>query len=379
VRFTDVVDVAIVALLLWALIVWLRTARARLALLGLCIVGALYAAARVSELQLTVRLLEGFFAAVVLVMVVVFQDDLRRLFERIAVASLGARRPRPGPESIDTLMRVVERLARQRVGALIVLPGRDPLARHLDGGVHLRGRLSDALLESLFDPHSAGHDGAVIVSGNEVSRFGVHLPLATDAAVLGAGGTRHAAALGLAERSDALCIVVSEERGTVSLAQAGALRTLPDPAALEAALRAFLRRLHPARRDTPLVAFTRALPAYWREAALAVALSLALWATLGQDDAQVRVGFAVPVEVANLPEGWALDGVDPPEVEVTLEGSRSSLHLATPDRVQLEVDAPAVELGRRTFELSPAQVEHPGSLRVASISPSRVVLRVSRQ
>ena len=225
-RLADALDIAIVAVLLWMLIVWLRTTRARPAFVGLGILGIVYLVVQQLELRLTVRIFQGFFAAVVLMLIVIFQDDLRRLFERIAVAGLRPRRARPGPGVIEILTRAAAELASSRTGALIVIPGRDPLGRHLEGGVHLRGRISEALLLSLFDPHSVGHDGAVIVEGNEVSRFGVHLPLSSDPAALGPGGTRHAAALGLAERNDALCIVVSEERGTISVARNGRLRQL---------------------------------------------------------------------------------------------------------------------------------------------------------
>ena len=115
--FRDLADVAIVALLLWALLVWLRGTRARLALVGLGIVLGLYLLAQQVELQLTVWLFQGFFAVVVLVMIVVFQDDLRRLFERIAVTGLRPRRARPGPWAVGVVSRAIESLARDHVGA----------------------------------------------------------------------------------------------------------------------------------------------------------------------------------------------------------------------------------------------------------------------
>ena len=122
---SDVVDVTIVAILLWALIVWLRESRARFAIAGLAIVFGLYLLAQQLGLQLTVWLFQGFFAAAALVLIVVFQDDLRRLFERIAMAGLRRRRPRPGPDTLECVVDVATALARARTGALIVVPGRD--------------------------------------------------------------------------------------------------------------------------------------------------------------------------------------------------------------------------------------------------------------
>ena len=104
---------------------------------------------------------------------------------------------------------------------MIVLQGNDPLERHINGGTNLDGIVSEPLLESLFDPHSIGHDGAVIIDGNRVTKFGCHLPLSMNTSKYENIGLRHTAALGLAERSDAICIVVSEERGTISLAYHG--------------------------------------------------------------------------------------------------------------------------------------------------------------
>ena len=245
-RWTDVVDVALVTLFAWAAIVWLRRSRARAALAGLAILGGVYFVARQLKLELTAFILQGFFAVLVLVLVVIFQEELWRIFEQIGVLSLRRRLPAPPPEGVDVLVRTVARLAQTRTGALIVLPGCELLDRHLDGGIRFDGAFSEPLLLSLFDSHSPGHDGAVVVRGGDVvARFAVHLPLSSDQTKLGSGNTRHAAALGLAERTDALCIVVSEERGTVSIAERGDLKLLAAPQQVGPELRRFLARLHP--------------------------------------------------------------------------------------------------------------------------------------
>ena len=134
---TDLVDIAVVALLLWGLVVWTR--RARMALLGLAFLGVFYhLIAQQFKLQLTTWILQGFFAALVVVVVVVFQDDLRRLFEQIARLSLRRKAPRPDPSSLGTLTRGLYQLAAKRRGALVVLPGREPIERHfLQHGVPL--------------------------------------------------------------------------------------------------------------------------------------------------------------------------------------------------------------------------------------------------
>ena len=378
-QWSDAVDVTIVALLLWALIVWLRHTRARFAVAGIAIVFGLFLVAQRLGLQLTVWLFQGFFAVAALMLIVVFQDDMRRLFERIAVAGLRRRRPRPAPDTTECVVSVASALARARRGALIVLPGRDLLDRHLEGGVFLRGRASEALLESVFDPHSAGHDGAVVIEGNEVSRFGVHLPLSADTGSLGRAGTRHAAALGLCERTDALCIVVSEERGTLSVARAGQLREV-DETALRRALEEHIRVSNPPRRRSePPAPWLLAAPSHWREGLLAGAMALSMWTMLVPEEAPVSLGFAVPVQVANVPKGYEVASVEPEEVRITLSGLRRNVTLANPANVRIRIDGQPVELGRRTFEISADAVEHPDHLEVVTVSPARVKLRITRR
>jgi uncharacterized protein (TIGR00159 family) len=374
-RITDVVDVAIVAFMLWATLAWLRRARARIALAGVAIAAGAYLLARQLELSMTVWILQGFFAVLVIVLVVVFQEDLRRLFEQIAIWGLRRKPPSAPPDAVDALVGAVRRLVAQRCGALFVIPGREPLDRHVAGGVPLGGLVSEPLLLSLFDPHSPGHDGAVSIEGDRVMRFAVHLPLSTDHAQLGMGGTRHAAALGLAERADALCIVVSEERGTVSIARDGRLRTLAGPELLAREIRRFLADRWP--KQAPRRSRALELLRRWPEALFAVGTSAGLWLLLVPGATVAQYQRRLPVEVENLPAGWALESVEPTEVEVVLQGRRRDVYLALQqDKLSIKVDALLVQLGRRTFDVGPEQVEHPDSVTPVSVAPARVKLNV---
>ncbi len=373
--WTDLADILLVSLLIWAAMVWLRRTRARAALAGLAILGAVYLAARQLDLRLTAFILQGFFAVLVLILVVVFQDELRRIFEQIGVLGLHRRRPTPPPDSIDVLVRTVSRLAQTRTGAILVLPGREVVERHLQGGVALQGSLSEPLLLSLFDPHSPGHDGAVVIQGDVVTRFAVHLPLSANQAELGAGGTRHAAALGLAERTDALCLVVSEERGTVSVAEEGHLAVVSDPGDLGPRLHRFAERVAPQR----VAARRRWLTRRWPEALLAVVLASGAWLlTASGLDVAASVRSA-PVVVENLPAGYVLDDVEPQTVRVTLTGPRRSLYFGDVSDLRIRVDARLVASGRRTFEVTPRQVEPPAGLAVLAVEPSEVRLRAHRR
>jgi uncharacterized protein (TIGR00159 family) len=375
-RVTDVVDVAIVAIMLWAALAWLRRARARIAIAGVAIAAAAYLLARQLELSMTVWILQGFFAVLVIVLVVVFQEDLRRLFEQIAIWGLRRKPASAPPDSVDAVVAAVRRLVTQRVGALFVIPGREPLDRHVAGGIALGGLVSEPLLLSLFDPHSPGHDGAVAIEGDRVMRFAVHLPLSTDHEQLGMGGTRHAAALGLAERADALCIVVSEERGTVSIARDGRLRTLPGPELLAREIRRFLseRGPKPVERRSRLAQVAQR----WPEALLALGASAGLWLLLVPGATVGEFQRRIPVEIENLPTGYEIRSVDPTEVEVVFKGRRRDVYLAGQQpRLSVKVDALLVQLGRRTFDIGPEHVQHPEGLTPVSVTPTRIKLDVA--
>lgn len=273
---SDAVDVALVAALLYAGITWLRRSHAALVALGLALVGVVYVGARLLDLHVTTWVFHGFFAAAALVAVVLFQEELRQGLEELAALAMGRREDhRPRFDSAEILAGALFRLTREKVGALVVLAGMQKLDRHVHGGEELGGKLSGALLESLFDPHSPGHDGAVVIEDRRVLRFGAHLPLARGAGLPAGAGTRHSAALGLSERTDALCLVVSEERGTISSARHGTLRPVASSEELVRVVAGFYRERRAQRAPRPGL---RALASGHRvEKAAALVLALLLW------------------------------------------------------------------------------------------------------
>jgi diadenylate cyclase len=368
-RITDLLDIAIVAAMVFAGIVWLRRSRARFAALGIALVAALYFVVNALEFQLTAWILQGFLAVAVIITVVVFQEDLRRLFERIAVVGLGRRTPAPRTGTVEVIARALAYLASHRCGALLIVPGREPLDRHLEGGIVLDGRVSEPLLLSLFDPGSPGHDGAVVVRGERVERFAAHLPLSSARDQLGALGTRHAAGLGLAERCDALCLVVSEERGTVSIAQDGRLRTLRGTEGLSDALRTHLAAIAPVTSNRSR---WRGLVQRWPEALAALAIAAGLWLVRVPGSDTSEVIRTAQVRIENLPPGFEIESIEPAAVEVTLSGTRWELFRSRAQPVSVRIDAVLAAFGRRTFRLGPGQVDHPAGVEPLGISPPNV-------
>lgn len=274
-RVADVLDIALVAVLIYALLVWFKRTKTAFVAMGLLMLAIVYTMARLMRMYMTIWIFQGFFAIVVIAIVVIFQEELRHIFERIAVWSLhGTSRRSTSPREVEMLVRSVSDFARDKIGALIVLQGRDPLDRHVEGGWDLQGNLSEALLESIFDSHSLGHDGAVLVESGRVTKFGCQLPLSKEFAKMGSMGTRHTAALGLSERTDSLTIVVSEEKGTIALAQGGELTTVPDLESLQKRVEDFVAAQTPRAPEETIQDFFRH---NMREKLIALGVSILMW------------------------------------------------------------------------------------------------------
>lgn len=371
IRLADAVDILLVTFLVYAAIVWIRRTQAALVAGGILILAALYIAASSIGLQLTAWLLQGFFAIFLIIVVVIFQEELRQLFERLALFSLRRSRHVKRPANVaDVLVECASDLARDRIGALIVLQGEQPLRRHVRGGIEIGAKPSVPLLKSIFDPHSPGHDGAVIVDNDRITLFAAHLPLSTDFQQLAGVGTRHSAALGLAELTDALCLVVSEERGRISVAKNGQLRALRDAnelARVLAADRAGRERERSRGRILAQILWSNPIE---RIAALAVVLGLWLLFVPGSRPAEMILH--VPVEVVNVPTGVSVERIDPTEVQATFTGPRRAFALLNSRDLAVTLDAGRAKPGQRPFAVSEQNLRHPSSLMLQGVQPSRV-------
>ncbi|OGR88134.1 MAG: hypothetical protein A3A86_03440, partial [Elusimicrobia bacterium RIFCSPLOWO2_01_FULL_60_11] len=276
---SGLLDILFMSILIYLGLVLLKRTKAAFVLRGIFIVGIVYALARQFNLELTASVFRDFFAVILIAIIVIFQEELKHFFERIAAWSVlrDFRRKRVlhmARKESEILTRSLRDMAEERIGALIVLTGKDPIHRHLDGGTDLNGELSEEILKSIFDPHSMGHDGAVVIEQGHILQFSCHLPLSKDFKKLGKGGTRHAAALGMAELTDALTLIVSEERGTISAARNGDIEVIGDPEQLTLLIEQFLRETSPGPEARP---WHDLMLKNFTEKVLAVAVTFALW------------------------------------------------------------------------------------------------------
>lgn len=378
IRIQDLLDIAIIAAMIFALLTWFKTRASRFVLIGILLLGGVYLAARFFQLYLTVIVLQGFFAILLFVLVVIFQEDLRGFFERLAMFG-NLRKVVPPLSALDRAAGVIAEsagnLAKKRIGALMVVQGKDPLDRHLNGGIPLEGVLSEPLLESIFDPHSPGHDGAVVIQEDRVKMFGCHLPLSVNSHPYENIGLRHTAALGLTERSDALCVIVSEERGTISVAEGETLSAIPGASVLNDVLKKYYLRYQPAPKTRPVLSWLRENT---KEKIIAVGLACVLWVAVGYQRDMVRRDFIIPVEYKNIPQAWQIEEPRMTQAKVILQGPDQAFRLLNESSLRLSLDLSLISEKKREFILTPDMVNVPSNLSVADISPEKIRVYASK-
>lgn len=244
VGWRDILDVVFVAIGLYYLLIALKGTRGVQIMQGVLFLLALLLIAHTARLPTTIWLLQGFLVSVAVALPVIFQPELRRALMRlgqqgILPTSTLNRLPKADLNKlIDELSYVGSALGQLRQGALIVLERETGLQEFVERGELIEGRVSSKLLQSIFNPASPLHDGAVIVRGNDLVAAACYLPL-SDATLT--KGTRHRAALGLSEQSDAVIMVVSEETGETRIAHEGELsKPYSEQADIKKALAKFL-------------------------------------------------------------------------------------------------------------------------------------------
>ncbi|MFP4083327.1 MAG: diadenylate cyclase CdaA [Desulfonatronovibrio sp.] len=218
----DIIDIVVVAFIIYRVILLVKGTRAVSVFYGLLLLLVIYYFSGEVGLDTLHWLLANFLGSLFLVIIILFQRDIRK-----ALAEMGAGRlffrTKPGLVILDELILSLVSMAQKRIGALVVIEKNTPLGDVLESGVELKAEFSKDLLETIFYPNTPLHDGAVIIQGNKIIAAGCILPLAVGIKSKWDYGTRHRAAMGITEETDAIAVVVSEERGTISVTVGGRL------------------------------------------------------------------------------------------------------------------------------------------------------------
>ncbi|MEO7795580.1 MAG: diadenylate cyclase CdaA [Thermoanaerobaculia bacterium] len=232
----DFLDVAIVAIVFYNLLLLIRGTRAVQILVGLAFVAATSTLARWAHLVALETLIQKFLLILPFALVVLFQPEIRRALARFGRGPFFGVAPRKDDANLHDIVLAATTLAERRTGALIVFERKEGLRAYVENGIALDARISFDLLVSIFTPDAPLHDGAIIIQAERIAAASCFLPLTSNPELSKEHGSRHRAALGISEETDALALVVSEETGEVSLAVGGELERHLDKSQLNGRL-----------------------------------------------------------------------------------------------------------------------------------------------
>jgi diadenylate cyclase len=271
-----------------------------------------------------------------------------------------------GENPVETIVETVFELAGKKIGAIMVFPGADDLDDLIQGGIGWDGLVSKEMISSIFWHDNPVHDGAAIIEGNRIKRVGAVLPLSRRDDLPSRYGTRHRAAVGLAEMTDAMVLVVSEERGSVVLVKGTEIRTLRKKEALTEAL-------------DEHVGSTKAQWGYRkkekRELAIAALTSLvlitAVWFsfTRGQES---LVAFDIPVEYVNRNPATEIVDTSVNAIHVGLSGPGTLIKSMRPDQVKVRLDLSKAAVGHNSFAITSEDIGLPPGVVLRKVKPSTV-------
>ncbi len=346
---------------------------------GLAIAAGLYVLADTLNLYLTFLTLRYFAGISILIFVIIFQNEIRKYFEFLGLIGSRQIKVRRLPSQILSIQEIIQTavsLAQEKVGALIVIQGRDNLDNFIEGGIAIDAIISEELLASIFDPHSDGHDGAVIISNNRITKFGAHLPLSTNFKALGKHGTRHSAALGLAENTDAFCIVVSEEKGKISICREGKINTLSQFSDLEKHLNKFMReKFSHSSENIFWYLFKHNLGLKMVSGLFAILI----WYLIAFQTGITDNTYSVPISLTEVPENIVVDSYSPKELNITVSGRGESAFSGV-DTESFKISIPVENLGNGINQVSIARkdITIPNKLSFKSIEPKTILFSVTK-
>jgi uncharacterized protein (TIGR00159 family) len=370
-RWQDFMDILLITFILYRLYVWLQGTRALRILIALAALGLLYLLARWSGLFITTWILQYLWAVILVIMVVVFQSEIRQVLERMSPLNffLGQ------PEALDRLaleevVRTAFELAKNRIGALIVFQRRDILEDHLKGGIPLDGRISFEVLSSIFIPSSPAHDGAVIIHGGRIVSVGCYLPLSDNPALPRNYGSRHRAGIGITEKCDAISLIVSEERGEVLLAVEGEITRMGNPGDLQERLGSMLFKVERKKNRWPSAFTANLVPK-----GIAFALVLVLWGFIAGQQ-RTEMWLTVPFEYRNIPTNMEIAGELVNKVEVGIRGPRGVISGVSQDQVRAHIDLSQGLRGLNYARITTDNIRIPVGTEVTKINPSSMRIRL---
>ena len=262
-KWTDVLDIIIIAYIIYHLLLWVKTSRAWTLVKGVVVVALFLIFAAIVKLNTILWIAKNLINVFLLAIVVLFQPELRRALDEIGrkniisrfFSSFGSKNNDEKVLSDKTIYELVKtsvQLAKDKTGALIVIEHDTPMGEYIDTGIKLESVVSQQLLINIFEKNTPLHDGAVIVRGNRITAATCYLPLSDNMNIGKELGTRHRAGVGVSEVTDSLTIIVSEETGKISVAYGGVLDRSLDSEKLKDRLRKIQNKTEEEHKHRPV-------------------------------------------------------------------------------------------------------------------------------
>ncbi len=366
----EVLDIFLVSLAMYVILLFVKQTKSYFVLSVSLTLIALNFFSQDLNLTLTRSILQPLSTLTFIIIAIVFQREIRKFFRWITTGQqdLFSRTHTISRGVSGEIAESLLYMADKRIGAIIVFPGKQEIDDNVEGGQFLNGTITKEILLSIFDTGSAGHDGAVIIENDFIKLFGAHLPLARNYNFRKAG-TRHRAAAGITEDTDAIALVVSEERGVISLAKGGVLEKIKD----EAALREILRKL---TGETD-----KGSRGFWHYFILknagtkltAISITLCLWTILIMQTGVTKKEFSIPLSFQLLSDQYEIDSnAGKTQINVVLQGRTRDITTFDGTKLEAKIDARKFGKGSYPIIISEDMITVPSYLSVVEIDPDQV-------
>jgi uncharacterized protein (TIGR00159 family) len=372
-RWQDALDIFILTYIFYRLYLWLRKKKALRMVIAMLALPFFYLIARWIDLPLSVWGLQNLWPVILLVLVVIFQQEIREVLGNITLPSFFfGRSGRLASKIVDKIARAAFQMANRRMGGLIVLQKGDDLDEFIHEKTLVDSEMDEDLLLSLFHPQSPLHDGAVVIRGDRIRYAGGLLPFSKSSYLPKEWGTRHRAGVGITEVCDAECIIISEERGEVLFAWKGKVGKKAREEDLRESLSGFIPESDKKKEKKWPKKIFEDLP----RKGLFLVLVCLLWVFF-IGIRQGEMSFHVPIEYYSIPADLAISGEPPREINVRLKGSQRLLSLVKPDQIRAQVNLSNTRPGTNQILLSEKNMNTPSGITVAHLYPRQIRVQLS--